>query len=52
MQAVFISGTSPKILPVNRIDQIAYSTGHAMVKNLMAAYEDLIQQDVARWQQG
>jgi branched-chain amino acid aminotransferase len=49
MQAVFLSGTSPKILPVNRIDQIAYSTGHAMVKNLMAAYDDLIQEDISRW---
>lgn len=41
MEAAFLSGTSPKILPVNRIDQIHYSTGHVMMKNLMAAYDDL-----------
>ena len=51
MEAVFLSGTSPKILPVNRIDQITYSTGHAMMKNLMAAYDDLILEDIARWSQ-
>ncbi len=42
MEAVFLTGTSPKILPVNRIDEITYSTGHPMMKNLMAAYDDLI----------
>jgi branched-chain amino acid aminotransferase len=49
IEAVFLSGTSPKILPVNRIDQITYSTGHGMMKNLMAAYEDLIIEDISRW---
>jgi branched-chain amino acid aminotransferase len=49
MEAVFLSGTSPKILPVSRIDQITYSTGHAMMKCLMAAYDDLILEDIARW---
>ncbi len=49
MDAVFLSGTSPKILPVNRIGQITYSTSHAMMKNLMAAYEDLIQEDISKW---
>ena len=51
MEAVFLTGTSPKILPVNRIDQITYSTGHPMMKNLMAAYDDLIQEDISRWRQ-
>lgn len=48
MEAAFLSGTSPKILPVNRIDQIHYSTGHVMMKNLMAAYDDLILEDISR----
>jgi branched-chain amino acid aminotransferase len=51
MEAVFLSGTSPKILPVNRIDQITYSTGHAIMKSLMAAYDELILEDIARWRQ-
>jgi len=49
MEAAFLSGTSPKILPVNCIGQIHYSTGHVMMKNLMAAYDDLIQEDISRW---
>jgi branched-chain amino acid aminotransferase len=50
MDAVFLSGTSPKILPVNRIDQITFSTGHVMLKKLMGAYDDLILEDISRWQ--
>ncbi len=42
MEAVFLTGTSPRILPVNRIDEISYSTGHPMMRNLMKAYDDLI----------
>ncbi len=49
MEAVFLTGTSPKILPVNRIDHMTYPTGHVMMKNLMAAYDDLILEDIARW---
>jgi branched-chain amino acid aminotransferase len=51
MDAVFLSGTSPKILPVNRIGRNIYSTGHAMMRNLMVAYENLIQEDISRWRQ-
>ncbi len=45
MEAVFLSGTSPKILPVNRIGRISYSTVHPMMQNLMAAYDELIRED-------
>jgi branched-chain amino acid aminotransferase len=51
MEAVFLSGTSPKILPVNRIEQVTYSTGHVILKKLREAYEDLILEDISRWQQ-
>jgi branched-chain amino acid aminotransferase len=47
MEAAFLSGTSPKLLPVNRIDHITYSTGHVMMKNLMAAYDELILEDIS-----
>jgi branched-chain amino acid aminotransferase len=50
MEAVFLSGTSPKLLPINRIDQVSYSTGHVMMKNLMEAYENLILEDISRWE--
>jgi branched-chain amino acid aminotransferase len=49
MEAVFLSGTSPKILPVNRIGHLTYSTGHIMLKKLMEAYDDLILEDISRW---
>jgi branched-chain amino acid aminotransferase len=52
MEAVFLSGTSPKILPVNRIDHLAFSTGHPMLKKLMAGYERLILEDISRWERG
>lgn len=47
MEAVFLTGTSPKILPVNRIDGNIYPTGHFMMRNLMAAYDNLISEDIA-----
>jgi len=49
MEAVFLSGTSPKILPVNRIGHLTYSTRHIMLKKLMEAYDDLILEDISRW---
>jgi branched-chain amino acid aminotransferase len=49
MEAVFLTGTSPKILPVNRVDEITFSTGHSMMRTLMKAYDDLILEDMARW---
>lgn len=52
MEAVFLSGTSPKILPVNRIDRIHYSTRHPIMRNLMAAYDELIQEDISKSRQG
>ncbi len=42
MEAVFLTGTSPKILPVNRVDEIPFSTANERMRNLMAAYDDLI----------
>lgn len=45
MEAVFLTGTSPKILPVNRVDRITYSTRHEMMRNLMEAYGELIRRD-------
>ncbi len=44
--AVFISGTSPKILPVNSIDNHKFTTNNQVVKSLMRTYENLINQYV------
>jgi len=40
--AVFITGTSPKVLPVNRIDTIQFQTKNIYVEQLMVKYNSLI----------
>lgn len=45
--AVFISGTSPKVLPVNRIDDHAFMVGNPMVEQLMIKYNSLIEDYIA-----
>ncbi|HCW74274.1 MAG TPA: aminotransferase class IV, partial [Clostridiaceae bacterium] len=40
VDAAFISGTSPKILPISDIDEFTYgSSKHPMVNALMTAYD-------------
>ncbi|SFN29140.1 aminotransferase class IV [Proteiniclasticum ruminis] len=44
IEAAFISGTSPKILPISKIDEKELSsTSHPMVLKLLNAYNDRIQ---------
>ncbi len=45
-EAVFISGTSPKILPVKQIDNIIFRTNHPILYMLMDEYEKIIQADI------
>ncbi len=40
--AVFITGTSPKVLPVRIIDDISFRTDHPLVAKLIALYDRLI----------
>jgi len=40
--AVFLTGTSPKVLPVNRIDTIHFNTKNIYVEQLMAKYNLMI----------
>lgn len=43
VEAAFISGTSPKILPIASIDEVELnSSAHPMVRDLMASYEERI----------
>ncbi len=41
-EAAFFTGTSPKILPINRIANIRYDVNHQVVKNILLAYDSLI----------
>jgi branched-chain amino acid aminotransferase len=40
--AAFLTGTSPKVLPIRSIGDQMFRTGHAAVKQLMKCYNDLI----------
>ena len=42
MAACFISGTSPKILPVRKLDKVNYSADHTILRKIMAWYDELI----------
>jgi len=43
MEGAFITGTSPKILPISSIDNISYnSAGNPIIKMLMKGYDDMI----------
>jgi len=49
--AAFITGTSPKVLPVASIDAISFSVEHSMVEQVKARYEALIGDYKARIRQ-
>ncbi len=43
MDAVFITGTSPKVLPIQKIDNFVFeSASHPVVKAIMTSYDQLI----------
>jgi branched-chain amino acid aminotransferase len=45
-QAAFLSGTSPKVLPVKEINGIAFQAAHPVLKKIMGGYNALIQQNI------
>jgi branched-chain amino acid aminotransferase len=47
-EALFLTGTSPKILPVCRIDNRVFMVDHPLVKSLMESYDQLIRTEIAR----
>jgi branched-chain amino acid aminotransferase len=42
MHAAFLTGTSPKVLPVKQIGTVAYRVPHPVMQSLMKAYDKLI----------
>jgi branched-chain amino acid aminotransferase len=42
MDAAFLTGTSPKILPVESIENYHYTVGHPQINELIKAYDELI----------
>ncbi len=45
--AAFITGTSPKVLPVNKIDDFRYHTGNPVVLKIMRKYDENIERYLA-----
>jgi len=43
--AVFISGTSPKILPVRKINETKFSPSNPLLRRLMSEFDNLIKQN-------
>jgi len=43
MEAVFISGTSRKVLPVNRIDNIEFDAHHPVTRQIRNAFNDVVE---------
>jgi len=48
MEASFLTGTSPKILPVCRVDDRLFAVDHPMMRTLMDSYDRLISAEIER----
>jgi branched-chain amino acid aminotransferase len=40
--AAFITGTSPKILPIRQIDEFIFNPDNKIVRQMMESYDELI----------
>jgi branched-chain amino acid aminotransferase len=44
VEAAFLTGTSPKVLPIRNIEEFIFNTDHAEIRKLIADYDRLIHQ--------
>jgi len=44
----FISGTSPKVLPVKQIDDLSFDVKHPVLQKLMYRFNALVQEKLTR----
>lgn len=51
MEAAFLTGTSPKVLPIRKIGGVLYPVRHPLTVTCMQAYDDLIREEVLRYRQ-
>jgi len=49
MDAVFITGTSRRVLPVRRIDEIRYEASHPLTRKLQNLLEERVKTELLRW---
>ncbi len=43
MDAVFITGTTPKVLAVNKIDEIKFKANNSLIEQIMQVYDDMVE---------
>jgi branched-chain amino acid aminotransferase len=48
MVSAFISGTSPKVLPVKQIDDVSFNVDHPILQKLMVKFQGLMQKNLTR----
>jgi branched-chain amino acid aminotransferase len=46
--AAFITGTSPKILPVNEVDGHSFDANNKVLRSLMIEFDKIIQEDLQK----
>jgi len=46
--AAFLTGTSPKVLPVNAIDDYRFNNDNPLLKNLMHLYNKKIEEYISK----
>ena len=49
VQAAFISGTSPGVLPINQIDNIVMNVNTDLIHRIRGGYEDFIELEITKW---
>lgn len=45
--AAFVTGTSPKVLPVKNIDKVLYNPSHPIIHDIKNEYKRLVNEDIA-----
>ena len=46
---MFISGTSPKILPIKEVDQIKYDINNIIMRKLMKAFDEEVESYIEKF---
>ena len=47
-EGLFLTGTSPKILPISKVDDCSYPSSNPIVQRLIKAYDQMIEEEVQR----
>ena len=45
-QGAFITGTSPKVLPINQIDNVKFNPSHSIIKELISEFNTMVNNDI------